>query len=629
MSEEHKHTDEQSEVVYRRLSEPEQEAARRAAEKAAGVGTLAARRLAPTLRPLLVGFILLLVLIGLLGYFSRHELDTVENGTTTLQVQHTAKIKQILDLQAAALRLNTEARIRAAAESRHELMTPFEIPLGKARTEVTEKLAQLDRMPFAQQENWRVLHERLAQFLETTKDLSAFSLNGFTQFREIEAQIQTIQSELIREPAEVARRSEALQVQSSNKIYFWWITALVIGVLVIAATLWEVQRRFRHEQQSLDEARRERQFSTQMLEGMVSAVAAIDAHAHIRSANAAFFELFPQASVGISVFDNFAAPEAKVMLEAAVAEPVKTATYRGRWLLNAVDGAGGVERTFDLYSSPLEMDKESGQIVTLVDVTAAVESEAVMRRNEALAAVGQASAQVAHEIKNPLGSIRLGVSMLRDMTTDEEAISTIDLVERGIDHLNKLVIDVTQFSRQKPLARTEFDLHQLLDESLELVSDRVREKHTRIEKHFSSQALRGSWDEDQLRQVFVNLLANAIDASPQGAVVSISTERVNGGSSRSHGTGNGEGQAETGTQKLARITVADEGTGIDDATRARIFEPFFTTKKRGTGLGLAIVKQIVERHGGTITVNSAPDKGARFILDLPLKSRETAAGQSA
>ena len=193
--------------------------------------------------------------------------------------------------------------------------------------------------------------------------------------------------------------------------------------------------------------------------------------------------------------------------------------------------------------------------------------------------------------------------------------------------MNKLVIDVTQFSRQKPLARTEFDLHQLLDESLELVSDRVLEKHTPIEKKFSTQSLRGSWDEDQLRQVLVNLLANAIDASPQGAAVSISTERVAAVSSRSHDAGNGEGRAANGTQ--ARITVADQGAGMDEATRARIFEPFFTTKKRGTGLGLAIVKQIVERHGGTITVNTTPDKGARFIIDLPLKSRETETGQSA
>jgi nitrogen-specific signal transduction histidine kinase len=98
----------------------------------------------------------------------------------------------------------------------------------------------------------------------------------------------------------------------------------------------------------------------------------------------------------------------------------------------------GVAHTFEVYSSPLEMDNEHGQILTLVDVTEAAKSEAALRRSEALAAVGEAAAQLAHEIKNPLGSIRLGVEMLREHATAEDAQRTITLVERGIQHLNKL-----------------------------------------------------------------------------------------------------------------------------------------------------------------------------------------------
>ncbi len=109
----------------------------------------------------------------------------------------------------------------------------------------------------------------------------------------------------------------------------------------------------------------------------------------------------------------------------------------------------GDERAFDVYSSPLEIEGEPGQLLTLVDVTEASEAEQELRRQEALAAVGQSAAQIAHEIKNPLGSIRLGVAMLRDMARDRESINTIDLVERGIEHLSKLTLDVTQFSRTK------------------------------------------------------------------------------------------------------------------------------------------------------------------------------------
>jgi signal transduction histidine kinase len=261
---------------------------------------------------------------------------------------------------------------------------------------------------------------------------------------------------------------------------------------------------------------------------------------------------------------------------------------------------------FDIYSSPLAIDESRGQIVTLVDVTEAAESERDLRRQESLAAVGQATAQVAHEIRNPLGSIRLGVAMLRDNVRDQEGLNTIDLVERGIKHLNKLVVDVAQFSRRKALEESDVDLHELINRSLELVTDKIKEKDTVVQKDLVQGRVVGRWDPDQLRQVLVNVIGNAIDASDKHAPITISTEIV------SIDLRNGV------TSRRARLTVADQGKGIDSATLERVFEPFFSTKKRGTGLGLAIVKQIVDQHGGTISAQSEIDKGTKFIIDLPL-----------
>jgi len=320
--------------------------------------------------------------------------------------------------------------------------------------------------------------------------------------------------------------------------------------------------------------------------------------------------------VGASVHSKFSAPGAMKMLEAATSSLVERATYRGRWVCGE-ETPDCADKSFDVYSSPLKTDGEQGQIVMLVDVTEAAEAESSLRRSEALAAMGQAVAQVAHEIKNPLGSIRLGVSMLRDTTTDEESLGTIDLVERGINHLNKLVVDVTQFSRQRPLELGRVELHPLIDSSLELVTDALQEKQTPIEKHYSDEPLVGEWDADQLRQVFVNLIANAIDASGPGEPVSISTGRVTG-ELKEVGEGNGKPTASV-ARAFARVTVEDRGSGMDERTRARLFEPFFTTKKRGTGLGLAIVKQIIEQHGGTISVESSPAQGTRFTIDLPMR----------
>jgi signal transduction histidine kinase len=296
------------------------------------------------------------------------------------------------------------------------------------------------------------------------------------------------------------------------------------------------------------------------------------------------------------------------MLEAATGSRVDKAEYRGRWVCPAGE-AGEPEQTFDLYSSPLAINGARGQILTLVDVTEAAEAERELRRQESLAAVGQATAQVAHEIRNPLGSIRLGVSMLRDSVSDEEGLNTIELVERGIKHLNKLVVDVAQFSRRKALEQANVDLHQLINHSLELVADKIKEKETPIEKILADQRPVGHWDPDQLNQVFVNVIANAIDASPKDAAVTISTELIRVAA---------EVNEDGATRQMARVTIADQGSGIDKATRDRMFEPFFSTKKRGTGLGLAIVKQIVEQHEGTINVESEPGKGTRFTIDLPL-----------
>ena len=227
---------------------------------------------------------------------------------------------------------------------------------------------------------------------------------------------------------------------------------------------------------SVKEASRERVFTSQLLEGMVSAIAAIDDNSRIRSANAAFFRIFPGASIGASLFERFASDEASKMLEAATSSPgLDKATYRGRWVCGPSAGCE-VEQTFDIYSSPLAIDGARGQILTLVDATEAAQAERGLRRQESLAAVGQATAQVAHEIRNPLGSIRLGVSMLRDSVNDDVGLNTIELVERGIKHLNKLVVDVAQFSSRKALERSSVELHDLIKRSLELVSDKIKEK---------------------------------------------------------------------------------------------------------------------------------------------------------
>jgi signal transduction histidine kinase len=611
---------ENGEVVYRRM-DPVSEDGKPPERKGPDKKPSTSERLAaPALTPLIIGFVLLLALVMGLGYLSIRQLNDVSYRVLDMERTYAARLSFLLRLRVAATTLNNEARVRAQGRARGEIMPPFELSLRAARSELNNLLPALDRSPFNEQEKWRTLRQDLAAFIKSTESIetyeSAAETSGFKKFQKVDLELNELLNNAGPEQDEILRMSEELRARASRMILILTAIALVIGLLVIAATLREVQRRFREMRESLELARRERLFSTQMLEGMVSAIAAIDEHDRIRSANSAFYKIFPGASVGASIHDNFASPEALQMLEAATASQVRLATYRGRWVCGS-DTPECANRTFDVYSSPLMIDSGSGQIVTLVDVTEATEAEAIMRRTEALAAVGQAAAQVAHEIKNPLGSIRLGVSMLRDMTKEQEAINTIDLVERGIDHLNKLAVDVTQFSRRKELKRSDVLLSALLDESLSLVTDRIKEKSTPVEKSYTDEKLHGTWDVDQLRQVFVNLLANAIDASPANTPITVYTERARAGGAAPQGNGSRKQPAHA---PLARIRIEDRGAGMDEKTRSRIFEPFFTTKKRGTGLGLAIVKQIVEQHGGTITVESRQNEGTRFTVDLPLQT---------
>jgi len=594
------------EVVYRKTPDP--------GASSSGFSDRV-RGLAPALTPLIVGFLLLLTVILLLGLQSAWKMDEVASNARLVTQGYSTRLSNLLDLRLRLNKLESEARVRDVSATSRQLTPPLEMRLDEARDELrkaVEKLRDAPPPPPSLDEKtrkewpqrWEAFKANLQSYIDLTKDVRSYSQKGFPAFRDLQGELTEFLNAAQIAYDDVDEVMVRYHREASQSILVLIGIALVVGALVATGTIWQVQRHFSEMRRSVLETRRERTFVTQLLEGMVSAVAAIDNEDRIRSANAAFFRIFPNASIGASVLEKLGRDDAMKMLETVTAIRVTKATYHGRSITQVEEE----DKAFDVYSSPLAINGERGQIVTLVDATEAAEAERTLRRSESLAAVGQATTQVAHEIRNPLGSIRLGVSMLRDSVSDQEALNTIELVERGIKHLNKLVVDVTQFSRQKELERSSVDLHDSLERSIDLVSDKILEKNTTVEKRFAGRAIVGHWDPYQLRQVFVNVIANAVDASHENSEVLISTELL-----RSDTDGNGQP-----AKSYARVTIADEGKGMDKATRDRIFEPFFSTKKRGTGLGLAIVKQIVEQHGGRISVDSEPGKGSKFRIDLPV-----------
>jgi signal transduction histidine kinase len=562
------------------------------------------RGFAPALMPLIIGFLLLLALIVVLGLRSAKKTDEIGLNAVTSALDYSARLGLLLDLRLKFAQLNNEARARHREESSREFAPPLGVKLDKAREEAKAAMVLVDHPPLSEDPSWMSLRYDLENYLLITQDPRRYGLEGYESYRKVDVQLTNLFASVQGERDKIIDDVDKSKSEARRLIILWTLFAMVVGTMVAVGTVWQVQRHFRDMRRSVLETRRERLFTTQLVQGMVSAVAAFDEEDRIRSANAAFFHIFPNASIGASVMEKLGPDDAMKMLETVTSIRVTKATYHGRSIARVDEE----DKAFDVYSSPLAINGDRGQVITLVDATEAAESERTLRRSESLAAVGQATTQVAHEIRNPLGSIRLGVSMLRDSVNDQDALNTIELVERGISHLNKLVIDVTQFSRQKELERSTVDLHDSLERSIDLVSDKIAEKNATVEKHFSGTSIVGHWDAYQLRQVFVNVIANAVDASQENSAVQITTELLPVET-------NGDGQQ---PRHYARITITDHGKGMDKPTRDRIFEPFFSTKKRGTGLGLAIVKQIVEQHGGRISVASAPGEGSKFKIDLPV-----------
>ncbi|MEQ1793362.1 MAG: ATP-binding protein [Nitrospira sp.] len=269
--------------------------------------------------------------------------------------------------------------------------------------------------------------------------------------------------------------------------------------------------------------------------------------------------------------------------------------------------ADGSRLVLGMTLSPLqERGKTTGVVGVFKDLTQIRDLEEEMRRKDWLASLGEMSAGMAHEIRNPLGALAGAMQMLRkDLHADETSQRLMDIAVREATRLDTIITEFLQYARPPALNLAEHDLNKLLAETLDLVQHEARARvNIRIEAKPSSEALVGQVDQDQLKQVFWNLATNAFDAMPKGGLLTIAT------GSRSIDVSGRKGD-------VIEISFQDTGEGISKKNLDNIFLPFFTTKKQGSGLGLAAVHRIVDLHGGWIKVESREHEGSRFVVCLP------------
>lgn len=226
------------------------------------------------------------------------------------------------------------------------------------------------------------------------------------------------------------------------------------------------------------------------------------------------------------------------------------------------------------------------------------EAEETVRRTERLAALGQLTAGLAHELRNPLGTIRASAEMLGKRVAGGDAIAAelTSYIEGEVDRANTLVGRFLDFARPLSLRKSSVDVNALADRAAEALVREKPERAGRIHKNFHPAVRIVEADPDLLERVLVNLILNALEASPEQATVTVKTRQ---------------------TAEAVEITVLDRGQGIAPGLREQIFNPFFTTKPTGVGLGLAISARIVGEHGGAIRVDSEPGRGAAFTVSLP------------
>ena len=227
------------------------------------------------------------------------------------------------------------------------------------------------------------------------------------------------------------------------------------------------------------------------------------------------------------------------------------------------------------------------------------ETQQRLIRSEKLAAIGSMSSYVAHEIRNPLVTIGGFAKTLSRFTfTDAKIKVNIDIIIEEVKHLEKILNNITDFAKPSKPEKIDVQICEIMENTCLLMENYFQEKHITLQKKYETGVPEAPVDPTQIKQVFLNILMNAVESMPDGGKLDVNIESIDG---------------------TVKIYIVDAGKGMKQGVLQNIYDPFFTTKPSGTGVGLSVSLKIIEDHGGTIDAISEQGKGTTMLLTLPIK----------
>jgi len=624
---------------------------------------------------LAIGFALLLFLIWLIGMKSSSKLNEISVKASESTDDYMGRLTRALSIGEAATEVVAEARVYRARRAMRVPNPPFKPKFNEAKKrfqgEIEKgrnlwgKRKEHETLPERELAAWRAVETASQSFLDNLTKIEnlpspedsandpkldqlgeQFQASASSESQQqpplkpqpnAPQQIQTVQNDFLKlrkdldgaakkltdavtqVQEEILRNFASQQQRAASEVNRTTWGTLVVGLFVATLTLILARNQIIQLRQASRQEQEAKDFARSIFDSQSNDIIVVNNNGELLAVNQAFLNHFKLPAPSLVLQDYRAAlshlPEVAAFVAKTLAQPDDSSRERievrpqyGYHDQNPADA-----RLFDVYTSPLTIGGQpGGRVVVIVDVTEAEKVREELRRSRTLSAVGQITATVAHELYNPIGAVKLNLDLLEmQISGDGDLKHTIARLKRGVEHLSTIVMDLRYLTIPRDPERRTTDLNRLLDEVVELASDRLERSRICVARNYATQLPQGEYDPQQLRKVFLNLLINAVEASPQNGDVELQTRHVSGAGAPA--------LAETnGACGSLVISVIDRGVGMSNETKRRLFEAFYTTKRNGTGLGMMITQEIVKKHRGKIEVESEEGKGTTVSVYLPV-----------